>query len=181
MFKPRTLFNLSLDTLLIGMVIQDHILHLFASLTAKELTGIHYLAIYQNINFDYEHGDETDVDYMKAVKTAAKSMSSLKLFQYVYDLTDWLLEDSIDEGTGPMQLFNKWPAQVERMHICPWAYECECGCCPSDCEDSECEGDHECDHDYCDLHDLPSPDLSRLWNDPKAPSVTTIWGWRPTK
>jgi hypothetical protein len=40
MFKPRTVFNLSLDTLYIGLLVQDQVLHLVASLGIKELAEL---------------------------------------------------------------------------------------------------------------------------------------------
>jgi hypothetical protein len=181
MFKPRTVFNLSLDTLYIGLIVQDQVLHLVASLGINELAGLQNLAIFFNLNFDYESCEETEIDYIQAIKKATKSMSSLKKFQYVYDLTDWLFEETIEEGTGPMQLFNKWPVQVERMHMCRWQYDGDCGCCPSDCESSNYECEHDFEHDCCEFHELPNHHPKHLWDDPKAASVASIWGWRPTK
>ena len=165
LFEPRTAFNFSLDTLFIGNSIQEQTLHLLAGLNAKELSQLKSLAVDTELNFNFEYGGDTEIDYIKAVKKAAQSMTSLKVFQMAYDLVGWL-EAEIDEGRGPVQLFKKWPPYIERSHFC--SENCDCGC------------DGDLGYCLCGLHDLPIQ-VGRVWDDAKAPKIEAIWSWRPVK
>lgn len=104
-------------------------------------------------------------------------MPSLKLFQEVVDLAIHLGEDSIDEGDGPMKIYRKWPAKVERMHDCPveGLVRCECG-------SYHCGGsmyDSNDPDDFCEMHDLPL--VHPLPTGPHRANAIAAWGWRPTK
>jgi len=173
MFEPRTIFNFSLDTLYIDNNFQGQTLHLLGSLSATEISKLQRLAIDDDLNEDYEIGGDAEIDYEGAVRKAATSMPSLKILQQVFNIYVWV--PNIEEGNGPTKFFRKWPAKVERMHICEDRHRCECG------EFHGYDSDDEPD-ELCALHELPhADDLLPLPNGPNAPKVTAIWGWRPTK
>ncbi|TVY87597.1 hypothetical protein LAWI1_G007528 [Lachnellula willkommii] len=193
MFTPRTVFNFSLDTLYIGLRVQSDILHLVGSLNATEISKLQSLAIDRDINLDLEMGGHCEINYESCVKRAASLMPNLRVFLQVFDLVDWLEEDCIDEGTGPMKLYLEWPTKVENMHTCPMMSGGRCACGRYhgiDSEDSDCSEyyDDGYDVDYepvCGKHDLPDEyemePLPSRSGGRSTPKVSAIWGWRPTK
>ncbi|PVH69462.1 hypothetical protein DL98DRAFT_522166 [Cadophora sp. DSE1049] len=163
LYKPSTSFNFSLDTLYVDHCFQNQALHFITSLSPDELASIRYLAVDSMLNEDFMGDSMVDWDPSAVCRKLASSMPALQEYLVVHDFFYWTWDD-IEEGNGPMELYEDWPDGVWKQHYCdPDAYHYDEGI-----------------EDYtCELHELPGVD--KLTAALKVPKVGSIWGWRSLK
>ncbi|CZT03786.1 uncharacterized protein RAG0_10431 [Rhynchosporium agropyri] len=161
-YKPVTAFNFSLDTLYVDHDLQHQALHFLGSLSAKEVAKVKYLAVDDILNEDFELGGDMEWDLLTAYRKLAANMPALEEYHLVSNVA-YCVEDGVNDGDGPMELYEDWPEGVRRQHYCGpemWIGDEE----PS----------FSCDHDELPAH---TKELAGL----KVPKMGAIWGWRPLK
>ncbi|KAH6717012.1 hypothetical protein BKA61DRAFT_733216 [Leptodontidium sp. MPI-SDFR-AT-0119] len=159
-YPPSITFNFSLDTLYVDQDFQHQALHFLASLSTEEISKIQYLAVDYLLNVDFEAGDMA-YDLIEVYRKLASNIPALREYRLVRNLA-YCIDEDINEGIGPMQLYEEWPLGVWMQH-----------CCDPD-------GFHYDDDDYiCEEHQLPDADEATAGL--KVPKMGHIWGWRPIK
>ncbi|KAL2061896.1 hypothetical protein VTL71DRAFT_7274 [Oculimacula yallundae] len=161
LYEPKIVFNFTLDTLYIDQNLQNQALHFLASLSTEEVAKIRYLAVDNYINEDWEYGGSIEWDLLKVFNKLASNMPALQEYRLVRNLV-FCSDDEVQEGIGPMHLYEEWPLEIWRQH-----------CCDHD-HFIDYESDDECD---CDT----PPDTTKETAGLKIPKMGAIWGWRPTK
>jgi len=155
-----TTFNFSLDTLYFDGIIGEHVIHFLALLKEEELSQIRYLAFDHLINEYLEYVEAYNHDNFALLRKAARAMPELKEVLVVYKLDECHHEHGFPDGTGTIQLYEKFPWDIyEYMH---------------------CEGYHLDDEDgESECQELPNSE--HLVAGFAAPKTGSIWGWRETK